>query len=181
MWTSLKSGKEALSWLGFKNVFYFEWIYGHTCQHQIDLQHHWGLHRNQLNKVRDSKLALEVAGLQSWPQFASFEEDHDPRKKTKRMHYNGKRVIMWDMTNISAYKFENAKAQRATWSEYYAANCFKAAVFTQMCGWLGNEDCWVGVVSDLGFNELAGHMKNLKRNFKKDLVDIMKSVEHENT
>ena len=51
---------------------------------------------------------------------------------------------MWDMTNISEYKFENTATQRATWNDYYAENCFKAGIGNILCGWILNEDLWGG-------------------------------------
>ena len=64
-------------------VPFFEWSYGQTCQRQIDLESVWEMHHYRLNEIIDCKLALAVAGLQSWPRFVLFEEDKDLREKGK--------------------------------------------------------------------------------------------------
>ena len=89
----------------------------------------------------------------------TYREDESLRKKWKWIHYDGKRVIMWDMTNIPAYAFENLDTQRATYSDYYGTWCFKGGVGVQLCGWIVNADLWVGAVSDTDYNKKAGYMK----------------------
>jgi hypothetical protein len=56
---------------------------------QEDYTAYWGLNRNQMNAVKDSKLSLELASLLSWPKFASYEEDLALRDNTKWSRYNG--------------------------------------------------------------------------------------------
>ena len=70
---------------------------------------------------------------------------------------------MWDMTNVSAVKFEAAELQRATFSEYYSENCFKGGVGIQLCGWLVAWDLWGGGVSDTDYNALAGYLEVQQR------------------
>ena len=96
--------------------FFFEWSYGRTCARQIDVNEVWDMHTPGLNEIKDGKLALKVAALQSWPRFASFKEDEELRKNDKWKYYNGTQPIMWDMTNISAFKFEHPRTQRTTYS-----------------------------------------------------------------
>ena len=81
-----------------------------------------------LNDIKNCKLALEAAALQSWPPYVTYREDEILRKKWKWIHYDGKRVIMWDMTNIPAYAFENSDTQRATYSDYYGDWCVKGGL-----------------------------------------------------
>jgi hypothetical protein len=38
-------------------------------------------------------------------------------------------------------------------SKYYAENCFKGGVFTQLCGWIGTAYLWTGAVSDTDFHQ----------------------------
>jgi len=114
----------------------------------------------QINDVKDHKFALEMSAMESWPRFASFDEDSSLRKKDKWSRYDGYRPIMWDMTNITTPVFSDASLQRVTYSEYYAENCFKAGIFCQLCGWLGNGNLWGGGVSDSDYNENAGYLKD---------------------
>jgi hypothetical protein len=161
----------SLTW--FEEWFlFFEWSYGHTCVRQCDLAAVWGLEENRytINKIIDCKLALEMAAMQSWPRFAAFEEDKALRKSSKWSSYDGERVIMWDMTNVSAVKFDDAILQRATYSEYYAENCFKGGVGVQLCGWLVVEDLWGGGVSDTDYNLRSGYLRDQQQFQDKDLV-----------
>ena len=134
--------KRASSLTWFEEWFlYFEWSYGHTCMREIDLEKQWGFKgMGIIMRIIDCKLDLELAALLSWPKFATLEEDERLRKKNKWSRYDGQRVIMWDMTNISAVKFEDAALQRGTYSEYYCENCFKGGVGMQLCGFLIAED-----------------------------------------
>ena len=103
---------------------------------QEDCTAYWGLNRNQMNAVKDSKLHLELASLLSWPKFTSNEEDLALCDNTKWLRYNGTRPIFWDMSNVSAVQFSNSDLQRATYSDYYGENCWKGGVGIQLCGWL---------------------------------------------
>ena len=66
------------------------------------------------------------------------------------------------MTNISAFTVENTVGQRQTYSEYYGMCCFKGGVGLQPCGWILNEDLWVGGVSDTEYNKHAGYLQKKK-------------------
>ena len=89
---------------------------------------------------------------------------------TKWAKYDGKRPIMWDMTNVPAYTFTDGATQRATYSEYYAMNCLKAGIFIMLCGWLGNEDLWGGAVTDSDYHNQAGYLKEQQRHQESDLI-----------
>ena len=78
---------------------------------------------------------------------------------------------MWDMTGIKADQFSGAQIQRDTYSKYYAGNCFKGGIFTQLCGWGGVHDLWGGNVSDSNYNEKAGYLDEQWEFQKTDLVD----------
>ena len=88
------------------------------------------------------QIALEMSAMESWPRFASFDEDASLRKKDKWSRYDGYRPIIWDMTNVTTHAFSDTNIQRVTYSEYYAENCFKAGIFCQLwwqfMGWW----CW---------------------------------------
>ena len=88
----------------------------------------------------EAKLELVKACRESWPRYASFEEDQALMKQKWKERYKGVRVVMWDDTNVNlSYKPGGADEQRLTYSAYYAANCAKGGVFLQLCGWLGVE------------------------------------------
>eukprot|EP00956_Cyclotella_meneghiniana_P034726 scaffold107879_cov23-Cyclotella_meneghiniana.AAC.1 len=76
-----------------------------------DCTAYWGLNRNQMNAVNDSKLCLELASLYS----ASYEED----------------LALRDNTKCSS----NSDPDRATHIDYYGENCWKGSVGIQLCGW----------------------------------------------
>ena len=77
---------------------------------------------------------------------------------------------MWDMTNIEAYAFSDPDLQRLTYSKYYAMNCFKGGVFTQLCGWIGVGDLWLGAVSDSDYNRREGYLLRQKLFAESELV-----------
>ena len=168
-----------LTW--FEEWFlYFEWTYGHTCTRSIDLEREWGLEGNRptVNAIKDCKLAIEMAALQSWPRFATYEEDAALKKKGKWSQYDGQRVIMWDMTNVLVVKFEAAALQQATFSEYYSENCFKGGVGIQLCEWLIAWDLWGGGVSDTDYNARAGYLAVQQQFQEWDLVFDAEKDDH---
>ena len=63
-----------LSMTRFEECFLFlEWSYGQTCARKINIIKVWDMHVPGINEIKDGKLTLKVASLQSWPQFASFK------------------------------------------------------------------------------------------------------------
>ena len=86
-------------------VLYFEWSYGYSNIRLRDLVGEWGIDKTYITNIKDCKGALEVAALRSWPRFASYDEDMSLRNQSKWAKYDGHRPIMWDMTNVSEYKF----------------------------------------------------------------------------
>ena len=97
-------------------VLYFEQSYGYSNIRIKDLEGEWGIDQTQITKVKDCKGALEVAIPRSWPRFASYDEDISLRNQSQWAKYDGHRHIMWDMTNVSAYKFTDAAVQRGKYS-----------------------------------------------------------------
>jgi hypothetical protein len=77
-----------------------------------------------------------------------MEEDTTFRKNGKWEAYNGKRVVMFDNTNIDIHQPTEAESQLNTYSLYYSGNVGKGAVFIQPCGWMGTHEPWQGGVSD---------------------------------
>ena len=82
----------------------------------------------------------------------------------------GSGFIMWDMTNISAVRFEDAALQRAKWSEYYSENCWKGGVGMMLHGYLIAEDLWGGGTSDSLYHAVAGYLEEQQRFQEKDRV-----------
>ena len=123
----------------------------------------------EMTKLRVS----EMAALKSWPRFAPCEEDLVLCDKTKWARYDGMRPIVWDMTNIPAYRFNDAGLQRGTWSDYCGMNCLKAGVHLQLCGHGGNEDAWGGGCGDSDYNKGAGYLEDQQRFQEEDLVRAM--------
>ena len=95
------------------------------------------------------------------------------RKEKWQKKYNGKRVIMWDDTNVNFdFKPSGAYEQRVTYSSYYASNCAKGGVFLQLGGWMGVEELWVGATSDTHYQQETGIFQNQELFAKEfDLVD----------
>ena len=50
-------------------------------------------------------------------------------------------------------------------------NCFKGGVFTQLCGWIGVGDLWLGAVSDSDYNRREGYLLWQKLFAENDLID----------
>jgi len=74
-----------------------------------------------VNAIIDSKSAIDIGALLSWPRFASYDEDLALRDTTKwrHYHYDGPRVILWDMTNIPC---PNQNTKMAACSEQHGAH-----------------------------------------------------------
>ena len=113
-------------------MLYFEQSYGYSNIRIKDLEGEWGIDQTQITKVKDCKGALYVAVLCSWQRVASYDEDISLRNQSQWAKYDGHRHIMWDMTNVSAYKFTDAAVQRGKYSSQYGENCFKGDVFCQL-------------------------------------------------
>ena len=107
---------------------FFEFSYGHTAVRRIDMEATWKLHHFHINRILDSKLAIEIGALQSWPPYATLREDMLLRNKEKWDQYDDQRVVMWDMTNITAVMYENSVGQRQCYSEYYGILCLERRV-----------------------------------------------------
>lgn len=126
-----------------------------------------------LYKIFDSKNELLLKCRRSWPTYASlFHEDAMLRKDKWNEKYAGRRIVMWDDTNVSfTYQPSTALNQRATFSSYYGENCAKGASFLQLCGWLGVYGLYVGAISDTHYMEKSTILKNQQQfQEKEDLV-----------
>jgi hypothetical protein len=166
----MRQKRTSLTW--FEEWFlYFEWKYHITNVRQQDMEVAWGIEKKLITQVKDCKAALEMAMLQSWPTFASFEEDKELRNPQKWAKYDKYRVIQWDMTNVPAPKFGAASLYRATYNQYYGENCGKPGIGIQLCGWILLWKLWTGAVEDGTYHSKAGYIAAQKKFQEADLVD----------
>jgi hypothetical protein len=124
-------------------------------------------------RIFNQKLYLALVCRASWPTYASFEEDKALRDPKWNSKYEGKRIVMWDDTNVPFnFKPRGAANQRITYSPYYGMNCAKGGVFLQLCAWMGIEELWVAASSDSYYMENADEILKQQEIFAKlDLVD----------
>ena len=72
----------------------------------------------------------------SWPKYASHEEDCTLRKEKWDLKHENKRVVMWDNTEYPfTYQPSTALNQRTTHSTCHSENCAKGGIFLQLFGW----------------------------------------------
>ena len=136
-------------------LLYFEILWGRTWTRWEDLCSMYKISRKQdFYSIFDEKCSIALRARSSWPRYASFEEDEMLRKEKWNAKYEGKRVVMWDDTNIPfSFKPGTALNQRTTYSSYYGMNCAKGGVSLQLCGWIGVEELWCGATSDSHYQE----------------------------
>ena len=73
----------------------------------IDVKAIYGVVSNMIaGCIVKKKYDIELSGLLSWPEYASYNEDVRTRRAKWSQKYQGLRPIMWDMTNIPAYFFQ---------------------------------------------------------------------------
>jgi hypothetical protein len=171
----IRKRQSSLTWYE-EWVFHLEWKYGKTIHRWIDATNALGPQPKTLRQVVRQKLKLERRIHELWPKFVSYNEDKTLRKPKWDVKYGERndtktRIIMWDMTGVKAYQFGAAPTQRNTYSKYYAGNCFKGGIFTQLCGWGGVHELWGGNVSDSNYNEMSGYLDEQWDFQKSDLVD----------
>ena len=145
--------KTKLTWLE-EWFFALEYLWGRTITRWWDAEAEMEIHRSSTQTIFHDKLERIKACRESWPRYASYSEDFALMKEKWKDKYKGKRVVMWDDTNVNlAYKPSGADEQRLTFSVYYSSNCCKGGVFLQFCGWNGVEHLWVGATSDSHYQE----------------------------
>lgn len=145
---------------------------GKTWTRWEDLLQTFNISEQTFYKVFDSKIRLLKRCRDSWPPYASHEEDVKLRGEKWNMKYGSKRIILWDGTNGPfTFKPSTALNQRRTWSSYYAHNCAKGGIFLQYCGWLGVEEYFPGGISDSLYVEKTGLLKKQQKFAEADLVN----------
>jgi hypothetical protein len=135
--------------------FHFEFGWGRTLTRWVDAAAECNvrIHPDYLLDIHRYKLHLARKTRNSWPKYASYQEDCCLRKAKWNIKYSEdhgvkRRPVFWDMTGIRAYQFGVADTNVHTYSKYYSSNVFKGGIFTQCCGWMGTHDLWGGNVSD---------------------------------
>ena len=88
---------------------------------------------------------------QSWPKYATLEENDALKSDKWKDKYKGKRVIFHDNTGIKISQPQDGYLQRLTYSSYYGGNVGKAGVHIQQCGWIGAYDIFPGAISDTDY------------------------------
>jgi DDE superfamily endonuclease len=145
-----------LTWLEEWLVFY-ETVRGKNSTRWVDLTIRFNVCISTVRKIFISKLSIHIKCILSWPKFVTMDEDILFHKTKWDTHYSGKRIVMWDNTNVPiTFKPSTADAQRNTYSMYYAGNVAKGGVFIQPCGWMGTHELWVGAVTDSDYMERSG-------------------------
>ena len=160
----------SLTWLE-EWFFFFEFIWGRTLNRWIDAAAVYKTHITTVRNIFDKKIKMLETCRISWPRYASYNEDHTLTKQKWRDKFEGKRIVMWDDTNVNlTYKPSGADEQRLTYSLYYGGNCAKGGVFLQLCGWIGVEHLWVGTTSDSFYQEKTKIFEKQDAFAKSDLV-----------
>jgi hypothetical protein len=145
--STISTTSSTLTWFEEWYLF-FEVVYGKTCARWIDASNKYNMCASTLRVVYDRKKDIVKLAMKEWPQYVSLQEDETHRKKGKWDDYNGKRVVMFDNTNVKISQPSDSEAQRSTYSLYYSGNVGKGSVFIQPCGWMGSHEIWTGGVSD---------------------------------
>jgi hypothetical protein len=145
-----------LTWLVEEWIIYFEIIWGKFSRLWVDLTVQYNLSDRTLRRIFDRILDIVVDTRNTWPRFASLKEDIALRRRNWNETYRGKRVIMWDTTDVRLYKSSDAEIQRCTYSSYYSGNVGKGTIFVQPCGWLGTHEIWMGAVIDCDYLTQSG-------------------------
>ena len=152
-------------------LLYFEAVWGKTHTRMNDLAVMFKTQNETVYEIFDCKIHLILRCRSSWPTYASYDEDRLLRKAKWNSKYDGKRIIMWDDTNVPfQYKPSSARNQRLTYSSYYGMNCAKGGVFLQLCSWMGVAELWVGGTSDSHFMEHTDILKQQEEFARSDLV-----------
>jgi hypothetical protein len=175
---TITTSSSELTWFEERYLF-IETIYGRTMLRWIDAKFKYNMSCSTLRDVYDRKLELIKRVRRQWPTYASLDEDETYRKDFKWEAYLGRRVVMYDNTNIRMMQPSDAETQRVTYSLYYSGNVGKGAVFIQPCGWMGSHEIWTGGVSDTHYMQNAKVFDCLNRYLRtSDLEDdVSRSLE----
>jgi hypothetical protein len=129
---------------------FFEILYGKSLSRWVDAEYKYQCNHQLLHDIYDTKIKQVLLVRSEWPLYVSIDEDETYRKNIsgKWDAFRGRRVVMFDNTNINMFQPSDGGAQRATYSLYYSGNVGKGCVFVQPCSWIGTHDVWTGGVRD---------------------------------
>jgi hypothetical protein len=130
---TIQSSSSTLTWFEEWYIF-FQVVYGRSSPRWVDMADRYKVSEATIRKIYDKKIRMALAARQQWPKYVSMTEDDTYRKTDKWDAYIGKRVVMYDNTNVIMFQPLCADAQRATYSLYYSGNVGKGAVHIQPCG-----------------------------------------------
>jgi hypothetical protein len=162
----METRSSALTWFE-EWYFYFEMVWGRSLLRWSDAEDKYKKSVKSLRDVFDSKLKQVIRARNSWPLYASLEEDEKLRNGTRWAACRGVRVIMWDTTNVHLAKMMDAASQRWTFNPYYSENCAKGGIGCQLCGWILTTEHWTGAVSDDDYFIREGVLER-QQNFAQD-------------
>ncbi|KAL7426167.1 hypothetical protein ACHAXH_000246 [Discostella pseudostelligera] len=132
---------------------HFEHQWSRTTTRFEDILAVFGIHPREATTIFDQKIDMEIRTQQSWPPYASYNED-----------------LLLCNTKKWGNKYNDTDLQRLTYSEYYGMNCFKGWVFVQLCGWMGTADLWPGRVTDSDYNRREGYLERQREFQEHDKV-----------
>jgi hypothetical protein len=139
--------------------FALERMYGRSIRRFIDAELKYGRSERTLRVLFEKKIKVILHARNTWPPFATLEEDMWLRKERWQILYRDVRAVQWDGTNTPLPTSSCADAQRKTYSAYYGGNVAKGAVGLQLCGWMRSEELWMGAVSDSEYFVRSGLLK----------------------
>ncbi len=144
-------GCTSLTW--FEEWFlHFECKWGRTMSRVWDGQKLYGLDNHYFYRVIDCKYTIESRTRESWPRYTSYEENMKFKKDKWNVKFKDERIVMWDVTDIHTYGFNDADSQQLTYSKYYNGNVLKGGSSAHPCGWILLGDLWPGGISDSKYN-----------------------------
>jgi len=156
---------------------FFEFGWGKTMRRWQDIcsASAYDINNSTARRIFDIKMLQIYKCRESWPPFAFYEEDAKFRNNKWNDKFNGKRIIMWDNTNINFnFKPTASHVQRLTYSTYYGTNCAKGGVGKQLCAWQRGTDLWTGGVSDTEY--FIGELKRNGINENNENSNISKNT-----
>ena len=92
--------KTRLTWFE-EWIFFFEYEWGRTIGRWWDAEAAMKIGRQRLMIIFQNKLDMSKTCRDSWPRYASFDEDFCLMKEKWKEKYEGERVVMWDDTNVN--------------------------------------------------------------------------------
>ena len=146
-----------LTW--YEELYLFEAkLYGKVIKRWCDVEIKFGIIQCTAKMIYNNKLQQCLATRESWPLYVTHKEDIALRDNSKwgAIEYKERRIMMWDNTNCDIYKPTNRNNQALTWSAYYNSNCFKGAIFVQLCCWMGTSELWTGSITDTDYMLQSG-------------------------